>query len=97
MLQVPCIVIEPHCLPQPTYPCDPMIERDVIRQAPKVLLHDHLDGGLRPQTVIELAREGGYDGLPTHRSRRAGRGVHRRAPTARASSCTSRASITRSA
>ena len=26
-----------------------------IRQAPKVLLHDHLDGGLRPATVIELA------------------------------------------
>ncbi len=42
-----------------------MIASDVIRQAPKVLLHDHLDGGLRPQTVIELAREGGYGGLPT--------------------------------
>ncbi|HYI21473.1 MAG TPA: adenosine deaminase [Candidatus Limnocylindrales bacterium] len=42
-----------------------MIERDVIRKAPKVLLHDHLDGGLRPQTVIELARDGGYGGLPT--------------------------------
>jgi adenosine deaminase len=42
-----------------------MIERDVIRQAPKVLLHDHLDGGLRPQTVIELARDVGYDRLPT--------------------------------
>ncbi len=42
-----------------------MIERDLIRQAPKVLLHDHLDGGLRPQTVIELARDGGYGGLPT--------------------------------
>lgn len=26
-----------------------------IRLAPKVLLHDHLDGGLRPQTIIELA------------------------------------------
>jgi adenosine deaminase len=42
-----------------------MIASDVIRQAPKVLLHDHLDGGLRPATVIELARETGYDGLPT--------------------------------
>ena len=42
-----------------------MIDRDVIRQAPKVLLHDHLDGGLRPQTVIDLARENGYGGLPT--------------------------------
>jgi adenosine deaminase len=38
---------------------------DTIRQAPKVLLHDHLDGGLRPQTVIELAAEHGYDSLPT--------------------------------
>src|SRR6478672_4198430 len=42
-----------------------MIARDVIRQAPKVLLHDHLDGGLRPLTVIELARDVGYTGLPT--------------------------------
>ncbi|MFI5036365.1 MAG: adenosine deaminase [Acidimicrobiales bacterium] len=33
--------------------------------APKVLLHDHLDGGLRPATVVELAREIGYAGLPT--------------------------------
>ncbi|MGW4421521.1 adenosine deaminase [Streptosporangium sp. NPDC004631] len=36
-----------------------------IRQAPKVLLHDHLDGGLRPGTIVELARESGYDRLPT--------------------------------
>ncbi len=36
-----------------------------IRQAPKVLLHDHLDGGLRPATMIDLAEETGYDGLPT--------------------------------
>ena len=26
-----------------------------IQAVPKVLLHDHLDGGLRPQTVLELA------------------------------------------
>ena len=38
---------------------------DELRRAPKVLLHDHLDGGLRPATVIELARETGYRGLPT--------------------------------
>ena len=38
---------------------------DLIRRAPKVLLHDHLDGGLRPATVVELAAEFGYDGLPT--------------------------------
>ncbi|MFH0242647.1 adenosine deaminase [Streptomyces sp. HK10] len=37
---------------------------DQIHRAPKVLLHDHLDGGLRPATVAELARECGYGGLP---------------------------------
>ncbi|HVT66121.1 MAG TPA: adenosine deaminase [Trebonia sp.] len=36
-----------------------------IRAMPKVLLHDHLDGGLRPQTVIDLADEGGYADLPS--------------------------------
>jgi adenosine deaminase len=36
-----------------------------IARAPKVLLHDHLDGGLRPSTVIELAAETGYRELPT--------------------------------
>ncbi|GAA4237168.1 adenosine deaminase [Actinomadura meridiana] len=36
-----------------------------IRRAPKVLLHDHLDGGVRPGTVAELARESGYGELPT--------------------------------
>ena len=36
-----------------------------IARAPKVLLHDHLDGGLRPRTVIELAEEIGYRELPT--------------------------------
>ncbi|MFE5463329.1 adenosine deaminase [Nocardia sp. NPDC056564] len=35
-----------------------------IRQAPKALLHDHLDGGLRPATVLELAAECGYADLP---------------------------------
>jgi adenosine deaminase len=35
-----------------------------IRAVPKVLLHDHLDGGLRPATVLELARETGYRDLP---------------------------------
>ncbi|WP_228386844.1 adenosine deaminase [Ornithinicoccus halotolerans] len=35
-----------------------------LRPLPKVALHDHLDGGLRPATVLELAREDGYEGLP---------------------------------
>ncbi len=38
---------------------------ELIRRAPKVLLHEHLDGGLRPETVIELAREVDYRALPT--------------------------------
>ena len=37
---------------------------DEILVAPKVVLHDHLDGGLRPATVVELAGEIGRD-LPT--------------------------------
>ena len=40
------------------------LSSDDLRAAPKVLLHDHLDGGLRPQTIIELADEVGYDALP---------------------------------
>ncbi|SEG61666.1 adenosine deaminase [Actinacidiphila yanglinensis] len=35
-----------------------------IRRAPKVLLHDHLDGGLRPGTIVDIARATGYDALP---------------------------------
>jgi adenosine deaminase len=40
------------------------ITPDALVRAPKALLHDHLDGGLRPQTVIELAADAGHD-LPT--------------------------------
>ncbi len=45
---------------------DPAMTLDTVIRAPKVLLHDHLDGGLRPATVIELAREIGYHELPTN-------------------------------
>jgi adenosine deaminase len=38
---------------------------DQLREAPKVLLHDHLDGGLRPATIVELAHAEGYEALPT--------------------------------
>jgi adenosine deaminase len=36
-----------------------------ISSLPKVVLHDHLDGGLRPSTVLDLADQIGYGGLPT--------------------------------
>lgn len=43
-----------------------MLTDETLRRAPKALLHDHLDGGLRPQTIIELADLVGYRGLPVH-------------------------------
>ncbi|MBI1351117.1 MAG: adenosine deaminase [Actinomycetales bacterium] len=41
------------------------VPSDLIRSVPKVLLHDHLDGGMRPTTIVELAAESGYADLPT--------------------------------
>jgi len=41
------------------------LTEEQIRAVPKVLLHDHLDGGLRPATIVELADEHGYGDLPT--------------------------------
>ena len=38
---------------------------DQIKRLPKALLHDHLDGGLRPQTIIDIAKEIGHE-LPTY-------------------------------
>ena len=38
---------------------------DQVLRLPKALLHDHLDGGLRPQTIIDIAREIGHE-LPTY-------------------------------
>src|SRR5467141_3241394 len=43
----------------------PVLSTVSIRRAPKVLLHDHLDGGLRLGTVAELAEATGYTALPT--------------------------------
>lgn len=41
------------------------LTKNFLRTVPKVLLHDHLDGGVRPQTVIDLARDQKYTKLPT--------------------------------
>ncbi|MFF0139218.1 adenosine deaminase [Streptomyces sp. NPDC005227] len=42
----------------------PRIDIDTIRRLPKAVLHDHLDGGLRPATLVELAQTVGHQ-LPT--------------------------------
>ncbi|MFF3885910.1 adenosine deaminase [Streptomyces sp. NPDC001914] len=42
----------------------PRIDADTIRRLPKAVLHDHLDGGLRPATLVELAETVGHT-LPT--------------------------------
>jgi adenosine deaminase len=41
------------------------VRLDTIRHVPKVLLHDHLDGGLRPRTILDLAEDVGYSALPS--------------------------------
>jgi len=49
----------------------------IIKTIPKVLLHDHLDGGLRPQTIIDLAAELNYDKLPTKNASELAEWFHR--------------------
>ena len=50
----------------------PTPTREQVHAAPKVLLHDHLDGGLRPQTIVDLAAETGHQ-LPAHDAQSLGR------------------------
>ncbi len=54
-----------------------MKTEEVIRLVPKVLLHDHLDGGLRAKTIIELAKEHNYKKLPTDNPEELGKWFHR--------------------
>jgi adenosine deaminase len=50
---------------EPNFSAEPASDVDIdIRSLPKVSLHDHLDGGLRPATIIELAAEAGHQ-LPS--------------------------------
>lgn len=42
-----------------------LLERIDVAQLPKILLHEHLDGGIRPETIVELAAAHGYRGLPS--------------------------------
>ncbi len=43
-----------------------MLTKEIINSVPKVLLHDHLDGGLRPQSIIDLADDLHYKKLPVY-------------------------------
>ena len=49
-----------------------ILSEELIRRAPKVALHDHLDGGLRPATIVELAAEIGHQ-LPAETPEALGR------------------------
>jgi adenosine deaminase len=52
------------------------LPKDLINRAPKVLLHDHLDGGLRPETIIELAESTNFE-LPESDPKRLAKWFHR--------------------
>ena len=43
---------------------DTKLSEELLRRLPKVALHEHLDGCLRPTTILELAEQINYDGLP---------------------------------
>jgi adenosine deaminase len=53
------------------------IDTELLQSLPKVLLHEHLDGVLRPQTVIELAKDSNYAELPTADPQTLGQWFHR--------------------
>jgi len=42
------------------------LDHSLLKRLPKILLHEHLDGVLRTQTIVELARSVHYSDLPTH-------------------------------
>ncbi len=53
-----------------------MISNETLRKIPKVELHDHLDGGLRPETMLELGKEFSLD-MPASTPQSLGDWLHR--------------------
>jgi len=53
------------------------MDRGFLSSLPKAVLHDHLDGGLRISTILELADDHGYTGLPSHDPETLRRWFHR--------------------
>ncbi|MFT4234375.1 MAG: adenosine deaminase [Microbacterium sp.] len=54
---------------------EPRVDGIALRALPKISLHDHLDGGLRPATIIDLAPDAGID-LPTDNATALGEWFH---------------------
>jgi adenosine deaminase len=52
------------------------LEKTLLQKLPKVLLHEHLDGVLRPKTVVELAKDVEYSELPTNNPEELARWFH---------------------
>jgi len=52
------------------------LDRTVLQSLPKILLHEHLDGVLRPQTVIDLAKDSKYSELPNQDPQALGQWFH---------------------
>ena len=53
------------------------LDKTTLQAVPKVLLHEHLDGVLRPQTIIELAKGARYTKLPTQNPAELAQWFHR--------------------
>ncbi len=52
------------------------LDHATLESLPKVLLHEHLDGVLRPATIVQLAKEVKYNKLPTEDPEALGQWFH---------------------
>lgn len=53
-----------------------MVTKEMIKRIPKVELHHHLDGGVRPSTIVELAEKSNID-IPEHNPEKLAEWLHR--------------------